>query len=111
MTKEEIVNIVKGIRDPYGQKRTIYELMDELSIPYKKTNCKRCILDYYNIIREEVGLIESAAELSDAEYVYVQPRAVRWNGHILNQNTPKEIIEEFMSTGIKGIYIKKDENK
>lgn len=118
MEKEELLSRFRAISDPYRQKQELYDILDLLGISYKKTNCRRCILDYYNIVREELGLIEDASEFSsfngDKEYIYLLNRTFKWkyNGKIftINQNTPKYIIEEFIKTH-KGYYSIRDTKK
>lgn len=96
-----MIQAVNGIKSPSKERETIYGLMDELGIAYRRTNCHKCLADYLAIIKEQLGLIGSAAELSEFnddteyEYEYIKGRAVAWNGHIMNQDTPKEIVEEF----------------
>ena len=109
--KEKLVEIVKLIDDPWEQRQTIYDAMDALGIHYTKTNCKKCVRDYYNIVREELGLIKSAAEISDyndvevdSEWKYLKQYPTAWNGHILDQNTDPKIIAKFMSKGAKKYY-------
>lgn len=110
---EELKERIHLITDPYKEKKVVYEAMTILGIPYKKTTCKRCIMDYYNIVREELGLIEDAAEVSPFneveeeghEYIYLKRKPVAWNGHIMNQNTDANIIKAFLNTGATGYYL------
>ena len=98
---EQITNINKQVGE-------IYALLDELGINYKKTNCSRCRRDLLNIVKEELGLIESAAEVSDfndCKYQYIHHRTVLWQGHKMNQHTPTEIIEQFIAAGGRGFYV------
>lgn len=110
-TREQLADEVVQINSPLKQKEQIYAIMDALGISYKKTNCGRCMRDYLNILREELGLIESAAEASDfncegsKRYRYIRNRTVLWRGHKMNQHTKPEVIEEFLAAGIKGYYV------
>lgn len=127
MTKEEIREKFDAITDPYNQKNELYEVLDLLGIKYKKTNCKNCILDYFHMAQEELGIIEDASEESnfnewahednqpstvlkdDSQQVqtvlrYVWPRPVSWKGHIINDRTPESVKREFHKTH-KGFYI------
>ena len=113
MDREQLLQAVKGIKNPVKQKEEIYMLMDALGMQYKRTNCGRCLRDYLNMVKEELGAIESAAEVSEFneignetefEYVYVHPRTVLWNGHKMNQHTKREIIEEFVKKHPHGFY-------
>lgn len=116
MTTEEIREKFDAITDPINQKNELYGLLDALKITYKQTNCKHCLIDYYNLVREELGLIESAAEISEFNnddaneeqpatvLKYVWPRPVSWKGHIINDRTPESVKREFHKTH-KGFYI------
>ena len=102
MTREELINTIAEVANPYRERKTLYMVADELGLTYRRTQCSKCATDLYNIIREELGLIESAADVSEFngdqteyEYKYLPSRSVAWNGHIMNQSTPKEIVEEF----------------
>lgn len=76
MTREEIRekfdaitqsarSLLLSITDPYNQKQQLYEVLDLLEIKYKKTNCRNCILDYFHMAQEELGIIEDASEVSN----------------------------------------------
>lgn len=126
MTREEIREKFDAITDPYNQKQELYEVLDLLEIKYKKTNCRNCILDYFHMAAEELGIIEDASEESnfnniepteqtatvlkdDSQQVqtvlrYVWPRPVSWKGHIINDRTPESVKREFHKTH-KGFYI------
>ena len=115
--KKELIVQVEQITEPFEQRAKVYSILEKLVSPYKKTTCKKCVKDYLNIIREELGIIDNAADESDfnaveeskAEngYVYLKLKPVAWNGHILDQNTPVGIIELFLGTGAKGYYNKR----
>lgn len=62
--KEEMIGRVKAIKDVNKQVEEIYALLGELGIKYKRTGCFKCRRDYLNIIKEELGLIKSAAHKS-----------------------------------------------
>ena len=109
----EIQNILQG-GDIYDVKDSLYNLLEELGISFKKTRCKKCLWDYYNIIREELGLISNAADesqfndaldLIDAEFIYLKSKSVAWNGHVMNQNTDVNVIKAFLNTGATGYYL------
>lgn len=87
MDRNEILELYKTIKNPTKDKATIYKLLDALNIPYKKTSCSKCLNDLYNILGEELGQIENAAEASDFNgentaktYKYIHNRAVLVNG-------------------------------
>lgn len=57
-------------------------------------------MDYYNIIREELDLIDDAAELSDwdnqdFDWMYMYPRPVGWNGKTYSKRTPPSRLKTF----------------
>lgn len=81
--------------------------MEELNIRFKKTNCGKCRQDYLNVVKEELGMIEDASEVSDfndiykTEYRYLHNRSFSWvapDGKriIIGKNTPVEYIEQFV---------------
>lgn len=106
MERDKIIEKFNTITDVKADKRTLYEVMTELGIQFKKTNCVSCLKDYYNIVREELGMIEDASVLSDfdREYIYIPKRAQTWNGYIIDDSTPVEIIKEFIKKHPKGYY-------
>lgn len=115
MTREEIREKFDAITDPYNQKQELYEVLDLLEIKYKKTNCRNCILDYFHMAQEELGIIEDASEESNFNHTeqteqpatvlkYIWPRTVSWKGHIINDRTPESVKREFHKTH-KGFYI------
>lgn len=113
MTKEELIGKFNSIKSVKYDKKILYSIMDELELKYKKTNCVKCLHDYYNIVKEELGLIESAAEVSDfnenAEYIYLLDRTQTWNSYLINNDTPIDVIQDFIKTHPKGYYkIKED---
>lgn len=115
MTKEEAIEILNNIKDPFIERKELSLILDFLDIKYQRLSCRKCCIDYYNIAREELGLVESAAELSNFNggYKYLKNRPFRWvrkNGEsvIINKNTPIDVIEEFI-TAHKGYYIKIEE--
>lgn len=94
------------IKDVSKDRELLYQLLDNLGITYKKTNCRKCLGDYFAMAKEELGLIENAAEESgwDGEYKYLLNRTLSWNGHLINQDTPVEVIREFVKAFPKGYY-------
>ena len=115
---------LKNITDPVAQSDELMLILDEMGIQYKKTNCKKCLRDLYNIALEEAGLIESAAEESDfnseepsekkekiVRYEYIKERSVLWyrtpdQPIRMDSRTKQEIIKEFIKTH-KGYYRKR----
>lgn len=110
---EKHIELLNQIKDVSKDRETLYKLMDELKIPYKRTNCKRCLTDYYNIVREEIGLIGNAAEVSEfnesdenAIYTYNHPRAVRVRDKVYNKRSSQSDLRELY--GLFGsVYVKK----
>jgi hypothetical protein len=97
MTQEELRERTLAIKDPARQPEELYALLDAAGITYQKSTCHRCRIDLYNILREELGLIESAAEESDfnelpegAELVFIYPRPVKFNGKIIKKSSSQE---------------------
>lgn len=99
---------IKSVKDVIKDKKTIYEVLDGLGIKYKKTNCKKCLRDLKLVALEELGMIDSAADESDfnsnSDYIYIPSRPCIWNGQIINQNTPLEVIREFVKKFPNGYY-------
>lgn len=115
LTKELLIERFAGITDATPANISqIYEALDFLGIPFKKTTCKRCRQDLLNIVREELGLIDDAAELSsfnsDGEkcYTYTCDRPQTWNGYVIDNNTPVEIIRKFIERFPVGYYAVED---
>ena len=115
MTKESLIEQFADIKQATTANISqIYEALDFLGIPFKKTSCKRCRQDLLNIVREELGLIESAAEESsfnsdgDKCYRYLLDRAQTWNGYVIDNNTPVEIIKKFIERFPVGYYAVED---
>jgi len=110
MNKQYLIEKINSVEDVSKERDIIYSVLDELNIRYKRTNCKKCLQDLLNIAKEELGLIGNAAEEStfneEFDYVYICDRAQTWNGHIINQNTPVEVIREFVKSHPNGYYIK-----
>ena len=113
MTKEEMIEAIKAIKSPVKEITTIYKVLDELGITYQKTKCGKCRRDLFNICREELGLIDNAAEQSDFngtdtyyEWKYLKRNGTRWNGKIYNQNTDPKMIEAFVKVFPTGFYEK-----
>ena len=117
MDKQLLIDKINGIQNPVKEKQTIYEVLTALNIPFKKTSCSRCINDLLNICKEELGLIGNAAEVSDfngaeqtetgektRKWVYIADRPQTWNGHVINNDTPEEVIAEFVKKHPNGYY-------
>lgn len=108
-SKEQLIEIIKGIDNPTPANiNTIYEGLRFLGIPFKKTTCGKCRRDYLNIIKEELGLIDNAADQSDFNenkcYRYLLKRSQVFNGHLINGQTAIEIIREFVKKHPVGYY-------
>ena len=104
--KEKLLEAADAISNPLKQKEEIFMLMDALGLTYKRTNCGRCLKDYLNIIKEELGVIADASTESDfnGEWEYLPKRTMTWNGHLINQDTPVEVIREFVKKFPVGYY-------
>lgn len=98
--------LLKQIKDVSKDRELLYQLLENLGITYKKTNCKKCLRDYFAIAREELGLIENAADESDfnGEWKYLPNRTMTWKGYLINQSTDPKIIEEFVKKFPTGYY-------
>lgn len=107
---EYLLEKFNKIKDVGKDKQIMYEILDELGIKFKKTNCRRCLGDYYAMIKEELGLIADASEESgwDGEWVYLQKRPQTWNGHVIDQNTDPKIIEKFVRVFPVGYFEKRN---
>lgn len=115
MDKQSLIEKINSVKDVSKDRNIIYSVLDELNISYKKTNCKKCLNDLMNIAKEELELIGSAADESsfndgDFEYVYICDRPQSWRGYIINQDTPVEVIREFIKSH-KGYYKINKQNK
>ena len=110
MEKEKIIDLFNSINNVKEDRNTLYKVMDELGIKFKKTRCLKCLQDYYNIVREELGFIESATEVSDfngeAGYVYIAGRPQTWNGVVIDGKTDPETIRKFIEKHPVGYYKK-----
>lgn len=108
MTTEEMIKTVNSIQYPKKESDLIFKVAKELGLDLKPTKCPRCLRDYLNILKEQLGLIENAALLSDFdkehEYRYIRRDGVSWRGHSINQNTDPEIIAEFVKRFPTGYY-------
>ena len=114
MDKEELIQRAEAIKNVNTQREELYSLLSDMNISFKRTRCGRCLQDYLNIAKEELNMISSAAEYSSfntedcTEYKYIRKQSVYWkkgNERILiNQNTPQNIIEEFV-VAHPGYYI------
>lgn len=111
MTKESLIEQFADIKQATSANISqIYEALDFLGISYKRTTCKRCRADLLSILKEELGLIESAAEESsfnsdgDVCYRYLLNTAQTWNGHIINNETDIEIVREFVKRFPRGYF-------
>lgn len=116
MDKQDLIRRVESIHDLKKDYKELYSIMDELGIQYKKTTCMKCRRDYLNIVKEELGMIESAAENSDFNtttdggWKYLKDRTYVWTRIDgtrvkINEQTPVKYIEEFVKDH-KGYYVK-----
>lgn len=104
MNKEELIEKVNSIHNLRTDQKILYEVMEELGIKFKKTTCIKCREDYLLVVKEELGMIENAAEESSfdrTEYRYLHNRSFSWvapDGKriIIGKNTPVEYIEQFV---------------
>lgn len=62
--EEALIAKVNSITNVHKQTELLYSIMDELGLKYKRTRCFKCHIDYLNIVKEELGLIEDASEQS-----------------------------------------------
>lgn len=97
MDREELKEMINSVKNVGKDRNIIYTVLTELGIPFQKTNCHRCLNDYLNIAKEELGLIGSAAELSEynVEYRYKMNVMTSWKGHLVGSGTPQEILRPF----------------
>lgn len=109
-----MIEAIGGIVQPFKQRETLYAIADELGVKAKRNSCPKCAKDLWNILREELGLIDNAAEESDFngeyEYEYLPKRAQSWNGYLIDQDTPVEVIREFVKVFPTGYYRKVERN-
>lgn len=94
-TLEDIINL-----DPVKDKELLYNYLNEAGLRFKKTDCKKCLKDYKNMLLEELGYIKDASAVSEfndveCEFVYTYSYSVSWNGYIINNNSPCELKEMF----------------
>lgn len=96
-TKTKLIEKIQSVQDVSKDRNVIYEVMAKLGITFKKTNCRKCLGDYLNICREELGLIESAAAESDfnSKWAYKMLRPTSWNGKIISKDTDQETLSKF----------------
>ena len=117
MTREEMIEAYNGITDVDKDVNVIYAILDGLGVKYKRTRCRRCRNDLKNIAAEELGLIHSAADLSQFDTVtgetytwaYVRDKAVWCDGRRYNQYTDPALVEEFVKKFPTGYYEKRVE--
>lgn len=105
---EELIEKLKCITDVSKDRRILYDVLDSIGITYKKTNCKQCLRDLYNIAMEELGMVSDASELSDFNghggWVYIQKKPASWKGHLIDSTTPIDVVEEFVKVHPDGWF-------
>lgn len=111
-----MIDTINAVKSPYKERKTLFMMAEELGLKFQKTQCSKCCNDLYNIIREELGLIGNAAELSDFNkseesesgyrYIYKLKRPIGWMGNRMDQNTPVEVIEDFVKRTGNEYYIR-----
>lgn len=114
MDRNEMIEMLNGIQNAYRQRKMLYQIADELGVKYQQSNCAKCARDLYNILREELGMIESAADESafndvpetGYEWRYVRKAPVYCNGVTYSQSTDPKLIEQFVKKFPKGYYEK-----
>lgn len=100
--REQLIEKINGVKNARIQKNVIYEVLDELGISYKRTNCSRCLNDLLSIAKEELGLIDNAAEVSSFNdnpnkcYRYILKRSQVFEGYLINNDTPIDVIRKFI---------------
>lgn len=111
---EENLKLFYSIEDVRKDKQTLYQLLDNLGVAYKKTTCGKCLNDLYLIAKEELGLIENAADESDFNgemvYVYAHPRAVRVNNKVYNKDSKQDDLK-YLYELLGSVYVKKKVSK
>lgn len=98
MNREELKDKIKSVKDVSVDRQIIYSVLSELGIPFKKTNCRRCLTDLLNICKEELGIINNAAEESDfnvRSFYYNVSRPTSWNGMIVDWDSSNEVLSKF----------------
>lgn len=97
MTKEEMIEAINSVTNVNRQIATIYEVLSELGVKFEKTSCSRCRRDLLLIAKEELGLIDNAADESDfnADGVWTLKRAVIWNGVKLTRDSDQSLLDDF----------------
>ena len=97
MNREELKDKIKSVKDVSVDRQVIYEVLSELGIPFRKTNCRRCLTDLLNICKEELGLIDNAAEESafNKSFHYNVSRPTSWRGKIVDWNSSNEVLSKF----------------
>lgn len=100
MDREELKEMINSVKNVSKDRNIIYNVLTELGIQFQRTNCHRCLTDLLNIAKEELGMIGSAADVSDfneSDYVYKMRRMTSWKGHLIGSGTQQEILRDFCS--------------
>ena len=95
MTRDEAIMKIQGITNVNKQVGVIYDVLDGLGIKYQKTACSRCRKDLLLIAKEELGLIESAADESEYnENRHLElKRTIILNGKKVTNNDGQETLQ------------------
>ncbi len=93
----KLIEDIMTVKDVSKDRNIIYSVMTDLGISFKKTNCRRCLQDYLNICKEELGLLNSAADISDfnGKWIYKAIRPTSWNGKIISKDTDQDVLDKF----------------
>jgi hypothetical protein len=112
MTREEIKAAVES-GELAKNVTKLYKALGDLGLPFTKTNCKKCHRDYLNMIKEELGMIRSAADESDfngksdttgGKWVYLLDRPQTWNRKVIGPDTDEDTIRAFVGKFPNGYY-------
>lgn len=117
MNTNELIEKIKSITNVNKQVGVIYEVLDELGVKYAKTSCSKCRRDLLNIAREELGLIDDAAEQSaynaeqSVKWKYNKVTPTVWRGMVYDWYSADADIENLMRAfPNENFYILRDNN-
>lgn len=97
MDTNKLIEKINSVTDVSKDRNIIYEVMSELGVTFKRTNCRKCLVDYLNICKEELGLLKSAADASDfnGKWIYKAIRPTSWNGKLIDRSTEQDVLAKF----------------